>query len=315
MDMKLRTIFMGTPDFAVPGLQSLLESPDFELIAVYTQSDKSVGRKHTLTAPPVKKTALEANIPVFQPNKIKTAVEEIASLKPDLIVVIAYGKIIPQTILDIPKHGCINVHASLLPKYRGASCLQAPIKNGDTKTGITIMKMDVGLDTGPILKQLEIPLNGKENLEKLHDKLSKLGAENLTSTLLDYCDNKIFAQVQDESESSYVGLIKKEDGLLDPKNSAEELERQIRAYTPWPGTYLILDNKEKLKIIEAKVAKISNSQSIGSFYIKNAQLYLKCGQNSLHILKLQRENRNALSASDFLKGNQDITKLVSSSNG
>ena len=315
MDMKLRTIFMGTPDFAVPGLQSLLTSPDFELIAVYTQPDKSVGRKHTLTAPPVKKTALEANIPVFQPNKIKTAIEEIASLKPDLIVVIAYGKIIPQSILDIPKHGCINVHASLLPKYRGASCLQAPIKNGDTKTGVTIMKMDAGLDTGPILKQLEIPLTGKENLEEVHDKLSKLGAENLPSTLLEYCDNKIVAQEQDESQTSYVGLISKEDGRLDPKNSAEELERQIRAYTPWPGTYLALDNEEKLKIIKAEVAETSNSQSIGSFYIEDGKLYLKCGQNSLHILKLQRENRKALSTSDFLKGNQDITKLVSSSNG
>lgn len=315
MNKKLRTIFMGTPDFAVPGLQSLLASADFELIAVYTQPDKSVGRKHVLTAPPVKKTALEANIPVFQPEKIKTALETISALKPDLIVVIAYGKIIPQSILDIPKYGCVNVHASLLPKYRGASCLQAPIKNGDDKTGVTIMKMDAGLDTGPILKQLEIALTGKEDLEEMHDKLSQLGAKNLPSTLLDYCDNKITPQAQDESKTSYVGLISKEDGRLDPKNNAEELERQVRAYTPWPGTYLVLDNGEKLKVIKAEVTKESNSQSIGSFYIEDAKLYLKCGQNSLHILKLQRENRNALSASDFLKGNQDISKLVSSSNG
>ncbi len=315
MDKKLKTIFMGTPDFAVPGLQSLLTSPDFEVIAVYTQPDKSVGRKHTLTAPPVKKLALEQNIPVFQPEKIKTAIEDIASLKPDLIVVIAYGKIIPQSILDLPKHGCINVHASLLPKYRGASCLQAPIKNGDEKTGVTIMKMNAGLDTGPILKQIEISLDENETLENVHDRLSRLGAENLPATLIDYCNNKIVPQEQDESQASYVGLISKEDGRLNPKNNAEKLERQIRAYTPWPGTYLVLDNEEKLKIIEAKVTKTDNSQSAGSFYIEDGQLCLRCGQNSLHILKLQRENRNALSASDFLKGNQDITKLVSSSNG
>ncbi|MDD2681182.1 MAG: methionyl-tRNA formyltransferase [Patescibacteria group bacterium] len=309
MNKKLKTIFMGTPDFAVPGLQSLLASSDFEVMAVYTQPDKSAGRKHILTPPPVKKIALEKNILVFQPEKIKTAMENISSLQPDLIVVIAYGKIIPQAILDLPKYGCVNVHASLLPKYRGASCLQAAIKNGDKKTGVTIMKMDAGLDTGPILTQLEITLSGKENLEEIHDKLSKLGADNLVSTLIDYCNNKIIAQTQDESKASYVGLITKEDGFLNPQNSAEEIERQIRAYNPWPGTYLILDNQEKMKIIEAEVFEAANSQLVGSFYIENNQLYLTCGQNSLHILKLQRENRNALSASDFLKGNKDIVKF------
>lgn len=301
---------MGTPDFAVPGLKALLASPDFKLIAVYTQPDKSVGRKHTLTAPPVKELARESGIPVFQPEKINAALEDIKALEPDLIVVIAYGKIIPQTILDLPAYGCINVHASLLPKYRGASCLQAPIINGDLETGITIMKMDAGLDTGPILKQFTITLNGEENLEVLHDRLAKLGADNLPAVLLDYCAGKIIPQTQDESTTSYVGLITKEDGQLNPKRSAKELERQIRAYTPWPGTYLILPNQEKLKIIKAEVSKTTGDGKIGEIYQENDKLYLRCGQNSLHILKLQRENRNALSASDFLKGNKDLIGII-----
>jgi len=310
MNKPIKTIFMGTPDFAVPGLKALLASTDFELIAVYTQADKSVGRKHILTAPPIKKVALEAGVPVFQPEKIKTALENIKSLKPDLIVVIAYGKIIPQTILDLPVYGCINVHASLLPKYRGASCLQAPIINGDNETGITVMKMDAGLDTGPILKQMSITLNGNETLETLHNYLAQLGADNLPTTLLDYCEGKIIPQTQDETKASYVGLITKEDAKLDPKKDAEELERQIRAYTPWPGSYLVLPNQEKLKIISAEVAKTENRCKIGEIYQENDELYLRCRQNALHILKLQRENRNALLASDFLKGNKDLIGLI-----
>jgi len=301
---------MGTPDFAVPGLKSLLASPDFKLVAVYTQPDKSVGRKHILTAPPVKKVAIEAAVPVFQPEKIKTAIESIESLQPNLIVVIAYGKIIPQAILDLPTYGCVNVHASLLPKYRGASCLQAPIKNGDSETGITIMKMDAGLDTGPILKQFSISLNGDENLEVLHDRLAQLGTDNLSTVLLDYCEGKISPQTQDDTKATYVGLIIKEDGKLDPKKNAKKLERQIRAYNPWPGTYLILPNKEKLKIISAELSKTENQRKVGEIYQENDQLYLRCRQNSLNILKLQRENRNALLASDFLKGNKDLLGII-----
>ncbi|MBN2884313.1 methionyl-tRNA formyltransferase [Patescibacteria group bacterium] len=310
MNKPIKTIFMGTPDFAVPGLKTLLASTDFELIAVYTQTDKSVGRKHVLTAPPVKKVALDAGVPVFQPKRIKEVIKDIEDLKPHLIVVIAYGKIIPQAILDIPTYGCVNVHASLLPKYRGASCLQAPIKNGDSETGITIMKMDAGLDTGPILKQLKITLKGDENLEILHDRLAQMGADNLNTVVLDYCAGKITPQVQDETKASYVGLITKEDGLLNPQGAAKELERQIRAYTPWPGSYLVLPNQEKLKIIEAEVSKMENGRKIGEIYQENDELYLCCGQNALHILKLQRENRNALIASDFLKGNKDLIGLI-----
>ena len=301
---------MGTPDFAVPGLEQLLNAADFELIAVYTQPDKPVGRKQTLTPPPVKIMAQAAGITVCQPEKIKTETKNITDLKPDLIVVIAYGKIIPQSILDIPVYGCVNVHASLLPKYRGAACLNAPILNGDRETGVTIMKMDAGLDTGPILRQEKIRLNDKETLEELHDTLSRLGAEILTPTLRDYYRGKIKSKRQNEAEASYVGLVKKEDGRIDSKKTATEIERQIRALNPWPGTFLILPNDEHLKILSAQVENGKNNKKIGEIYVKDGQLYLACGQNSLLILKLQRQNRNALAASDFLKGNQEIIGLI-----
>jgi len=303
---------MGTPDFAVPGLERLLTAPDFDIIAVYTQPDKPVGRKQILTPPPVKVVAQTAGISVYQPTKIKTEFNQLSELKPELIVVIAYGQIIPQTILDIPKYGCVNVHASLLPLYRGASCLQAPILNGDAETGITIMKMDAGMDTGPILRQEKISLNGQETLTELHDKLSQLGAKTLIPTLIAYCEGKLSAQAQDESKATYVSLTKKEDGYLNPQRTANELERQIRACQPWPGAYLLLPNREHLKIINAEIKEGVNSNKIGEIYIEEGLLLLSCGQNSLHILKLQRENRNALNASDFLKGNQDIIGLIAS---
>lgn len=300
---------MGTPEFALPGLKALLESSDFEIIGVYTQPDKPAGRKQKLTPPPVKILATEKNIPVFQPEKIRTEIDNIKGLNPDLIVVIAYGKIIPQEILDIPQYGCVNVHASLLPKYRGASCLAAPILNGDQESGVTIMEMDAGMDTGNIIKQTASPLSDQETLATLHDRLAKLGAEILTDTLKKYINGEIKAEVQDKNQASYVQLIKKEDGHLQPQLSAAELERKIRAYNPWPGAFLVLDNGEKIKILEAEVEKSANNSNLGVISLNNGQLALNCGQDILFILKLQRENRNAMSASDFLKGNQDILKL------
>ena len=165
-------IFMGTPEFAVPALEALISDADFDVLAVVTQEDKPVGRAQTLSAPAVKTCALAHDLPVLQPQKVREIYEELAALKPDLIVVVAYGQIIPQNILDIPKFGCINVHASLLPKYRGAACLQAAILNGDAKTGVTIMKMEAGLDTGPILEQFIIPLQGTETLDRKSTRLN-----------------------------------------------------------------------------------------------------------------------------------------------
>lgn len=313
---KYRLIFMGTPDFSLPGLLSLIKDSEFEIVGVYTQSDKPVGRQQLLTPPPVKNLALKYKLKIFQPLKIKTEAETIKGLKPDLIVVIAYGQIIPQEILDIPAYGCINVHASLLPKYRGAACLNAPILNGDAETGVTIMQMEAGLDTGPILRQSKLKLSGKENLEEVHDKLSALGAGILGPTLRDFLAKKINPTKQSEREASYVRTIKKEDGKIAWTKKAEEIERMVRAYNPWPGTYAFLPQttlaipvnqplarQKIIKILktENKISAI-NKYKAGEIFMAGNKLMIQCGQDSLVILNLQIEGKKALSAEEFLRG-------------
>src|SRR5680860_595317 len=308
---KIRTIFMGTPDFALPGLKSLIEDSYFDLIAVYTKADRPKGRKQQLSSPPIKQLALEHGIPVFQPEKIKPETENSKALKPDLIVVIAYGKIIPQAILDIPTYGCINVHASLLPKYRGAACLNAPILNGDKQTGITIMKMEAGLDTGPILKQGIMTLKGQETLADVHDYLSNLGAQLLPETLKDWMAGKIVPQIQDDSQASYIKTLAKGDGKIDWTKSAIEIERKIRAYNPWPGTFCYDKNGKITKILAGDILledqKNTDKETIiGQVSLKNEQLTVTCGQGSIIILKLQTEGGKALDTKVFLSGHQDF---------
>ena len=301
---KIRIIFMGTPDFAVPGFKSLINESSFEIVGVFTQPDKPIGRQQILNLPPIKKVALENSIPVFQPEKIKTEIETIKNLQPDLIVVIAYGKIIPQSILDIPTYGCVNVHASLLPKYRGAACLNAPILNGDTETGVTIMKMEAGLDTGPILRQTKLKLVGDENLETVHDELAELGANFLIETLQDFMAGKIIPQIQDETQASYIKTLKKEDGKIDWSKSAIEIERLVRAYNPWPGTYTQSDGKI-IKIIAAKnnILKINDHKS-GEVFLNEGNLAVQCGQDAIVILKLQLEGKKIMTSAEFLRGHK-----------
>lgn len=295
---------MGTPEFSLPGLKTLMDEKNFKIVGVFTQTDKPVGREQKLTPPPVKRLALENGLAVFQPEKIKDELEHIKNLQPDLIVVIAYGKIIPQSILDIPTYGCINVHASLLPKYRGAACLNAPLLNGDPETGVTIMKMEAGLDTGPILRQATMKLEGKETLEDVHDKLSILGAEILIPTLNDFMAGKIEPQIQDETKASYIKTLKKEDGKIDWKKSAEEIERMVRAYNPWPGAYG-LDNGKIVKIIsvDSNILK-SNNHKIGEIFLDNGRLAIQCGQDALVILKLQTAGKKIMASEEFWRGNK-----------
>lgn len=303
---KKRIIFMGTPEFACPGLRTLINEPDFEVVGVYTQADKAVGRKQEITMPPVKVLALENNIPVFQPEKIRTEVKTIANLHPDLIVVIAYGKIIPQNILDIPTYGCINVHASLLPRYRGAACLNAPIINGDEKTGVTIMKMEAGLDTGPIIKQVEMELKGEETLSDVHDHLSQLGASVLVKTLKAWMSGELEVKNQNDDEATYISTLKKEDGKLEFIKSAQELESMIRGLNPWPGTYCLYKG-QALKILKAKVLENGDKKAnIGEVYLHDGALTVQCGQNSLLILELQLPGKKAMNVKEFLNGNKDI---------
>jgi methionyl-tRNA formyltransferase len=310
---KIKIIFMGTPEFSLPGLKSLLEDNFFKIIAVFTQTDKPKGRKQKLTPPPVKELALKYNIPIFQPEKIKLETENIRRLKPNLIVVIAYGKIIPQEILDIPNHGCINIHASLLPKYRGAACLNAPIINNDKETGITVMKMDAGMDTGPILKQFKIDLDNQSTLPQIHDKLSQLSAEILPTTLKNWIKGKITPQKQDNNFASYVKIIKKEDGRLNWNQPANKIDRLIRGLNPWPGTFTKNEENKIIKILRAKVEKNKQTKNkeekaikIGQVHLKDKKLAIRCGQDDLIILELQAENGKILSASDFLSGHRNF---------
>lgn len=297
---------MGTPDFAVPGLKSLNQDSRFEIISVVTQEDKAVGRKQEMTAPPIKKIALELGLPVLQPERLKNIAEELKKLTPDFIVVAAYGQILPESILTIPKIACVNVHASLLPKYRGSACLQAPILNGDDKTGITIMLMAKGLDTGDILRQEIINLKGDETVEDIHDTLSDLSAKILGDTLIDLAENKITPQKQDDSLSSYVKEIDKKDGQINWDKNAYEIERQIRAYNPWPSAFSYLDGR-LLKILKAKVIENSdNNLEIGQVSAENNELMVGCGQNVLLILELQLEGKKVMNSKDFLAGHKDI---------
>jgi len=253
----MKTIFMGTPNFALPILEALITSKDFKPIAVITSPNKPVGRKQEMTPPPVKVLAHTHNIPVLQPEKVRTpeAVQQIKDLQPDLIIVAAYGKIIPGDILQIPKYGCINVHGSLLPKYRGPSPIQAAILEGEKATGITIMVMDENMDTGPMLLQQEITLDSKETFQTLHDKLSQLGADLLLQALPQYVRGELKPQEQDNTLATYCQMITREDGQLIWNKNSEELERQIRAFTPWPGafTFYHIQPNKRLKILNAEI--------------------------------------------------------------
>jgi len=295
---------MGTPDFAVPGLKSLYNDNRFEIISVVTQKDKPVGRKQELLPTPIKQAALEFNLPVLQPNRLKNIADELKKLEPDFIVVIAYGQILSEEILSIPKIACVNVHASLLPKYRGAACLQAPILNGDKTTGVTVMLMDKGLDTGDILRQEKIDLDGSETLEIVHDKLTILGASILGDTLTDLAEGKIKGQKQNEALTSYVKIIDKKDGQINWSDSAESIERKIRAFTPWPGTFTYLKGK-LVKIIKAQVIENNSDLITGQIFSENKELLVKCGQNALLILDLQLEGKKATDSQSFLAGHHD----------
>lgn len=302
---RYKIIFLGTPDFAVPGLQALANDSRFEVISVITQKDKPVGRKQELLATPVKKAALELKLPVWQPNRLKNIADKIKKTNPDFLVVIAYGQILNEEILSTPQIACVNVHASLLPKYRGAACLQAPILNGDKETGVTIMLMDKGLDTGAILQQEKISLDSSETLETVHNKLSNLGAKVLGDVLVNFAEKKIDPIKQDNALSSYVTVIDKKDGQINWLDSADTIERKVRAFNPWPGTFTYLAGK-LVKIHRVKVVETKNNLPAGQIFSENKELLVKCGQNALLILELQLEGKKATDSQSFLAGHQDV---------
>lgn len=310
MTKKYNLIFLGTPEFSVPFLKELIKANDFFVKAVFSQKDKAKGRKQIISETPVKKLALKNNIKVYQPEKIKHEIELIKNLNPDIIVVVAYGQILPESILNIPKYGCINVHASLLPLYRGASCIAAPIINNDKYTGVTIMKMDKGMDTGDIIKQAKIELKGNETAEVLHEKLAKLGTSILVSSLKDYIEEKIQPKKQDNSKASYVKLIKKDDGKINWQESANIIERKIRAYYPWPGSFSFLEDKSMIKIHQVKISDNKEKLKPGELIIKNKEILIGAGQGNLLILKLQLAGQKIMSALDFINGSKIKNQIL-----
>jgi methionyl-tRNA formyltransferase len=323
MENKLKIIFAGTPEFAIPSLDALIKDGRFEVLAAITAPDKPVGRKQILTPPPIKKLALENNIPVWQPEKIKEAADKISALKPDFLVVVAYGKLVPKSVLAIPKYGGVNLHGSILPRYRGAAVIQAPILAGDDESGITIMLMDEGLDTGPILKIAKINLEKNETGATLHDKLSILGAKNLPDILVDFAAGKIKPEPQ-SGESVYCPEIKKENGKIDWSKSAAEIERMVRAYFPWPGTFTRLpllfqggvrggsartDKTLKIISVENNILPV-NKYQIGEIFLADKKLAVQCGQDALIIAELQLEGGKPLSAEEFLRGHADFIGTI-----
>ncbi len=296
-----RIVFMGTPGFACPALQALLDRGE-EVIAVFTQPDRPKGRGQKLQAPPVKELALAHAIPVFQPSKVRVpeVIEQIRELRPDLIVVVAFGQILPKALLDIPPHGCVNVHASLLPRYRGAAPLNWCIVNGETETGVTTMLMDVGLDTGPMLLKKSTPIDPDEDIVSLHDRISCLGAKLLGDTLDGLKAGTIIPETQDDSVSCYAPLLKKEHGLVDWQRSARELHNQVRGLSVWPGVVTWLDNAP-LKIY--RTVPCQGSGEPGSVLAAGREgIEVACGQGSLLITELQAAGSRRMDAGSFLAG-------------
>jgi methionyl-tRNA formyltransferase len=292
-------VFMGSPDFALPTLKAL--SKQYEVVGVVTQPDRASGRGRALKPPPVKVLAQELNIPVMQPEKLRQpeAMEQLRGWKPDLIVVAAFGQLLRKEVLDLPPHGCINVHASLLPRWRGAAPINAAILHGDEETGITIMKMDVGLDTGPILTQRAIRLTPEDTAGSVFEKLSQLGAELLIETLPDYLSGKIQPVPQPEQGSTYAPMLKKEEGKLDFTRPAEELERRVRAFNPWPGAFMDFDGT-LLKVHQAHVD--AGTAEAGQRLIYRDQPAIGTGNGLLILDEVQPAGKKSMSGKSFLAG-------------
>jgi len=298
----LRTVFMGTPEFAVPTLKGLLAA-GVNIVGVYTQPDRPKGRGKKMTASPVKHLALEEGLPVFQPQKMRDpdAVEELKALEPDLIVVVAYGQILPKAVLDIPTYHCINVHASLLPKYRGAAPINKCIVDGETETGVTTMLMDVGLDTGDMLVKMSLPIGPDETAGQLHDRLSLLGRKSMEETLSQLCAGTLTPEKQDDDLTCYASMMKKEDGQIDWHKSATEIHNQVRGLDPWPGAYTTLDG-DILKIAMTAVEDSADAAPGTIISADKTGVRIACGEGALVIGELQLPGKKRLSAMNFLSG-------------
>ena len=297
----MKIVFMGTPEFAIPCLERLINSND-EVIGVFTQPDKPKGRGYKLQQPPIKVLALKNKIEVFQPNSLKSSesFNIINELSPDLIIVVAYGKILPKEFLKLPKYGCINVHASLLPKYRGAAPIQWSIINGEKTTGVTTMYMSEGLDTGDMLKKAEINILQNETAGQLHDKLSKMGADLLLETINDLKNNKLKPEKQNDNESSYAPMLTQENSIINWEDNAENVHNFIRGLNPWPVAKTTLNGK-KIKIYSSSILECYDC--LPGEIVSLSPLIVGCNNNTAIIVdELQLEGKKRMSSRDFLNG-------------
>lgn len=296
----MRVVFMGTPDFAVPSLQILLDH-GYEVCAVYTQPDKPKGRGHKLQPPPVKELALQHQIPVFQPATLrKEEVQaEIRSWNPDVIVVVAYGKLLPKAVLDAPKLGCVNVHGSLLPQYRGAAPIQWTVLNGDKVAGVTTMFMAEGMDTGDMLLKAETPVGEEETSGQLFDRLKDLGADLLLETLQGLEAGTITSVPQDEAQATRAPMLSKELSQVDWTKSAQQVHDLIRGLNPWPSAVSYLDGR-KLKLHASRVRE--GSGEAGKAFAQDGALWVYCGQGALELTEIQTENGKRMDGKSYLLG-------------
>jgi methionyl-tRNA formyltransferase len=302
--MNARLVFMGSPEFALPSLQALAHN--FQVVGVVTQPDRPAGRGREITPPPVKSLARNLDIPTIQPNRLKEtrAMEQLQDWRPDLIVVAAFGQILRPEVLDLPPHGCVNVHASLLPRWRGAAPIQAAIMHGDHQTGITIMKMDPGLDTGPILHQRGILIEPEDTAAALNRKLSELGAELLLDTLPAYLRGEITPTPQDDDLATYAPMLKKEDGRLDFNRPVEELQRKVRAFNPWPGAFTTWLGR-MLKIHRAQAVSIKSELRPGTLTVHTGLPAVAAIGGLLVLEEVQPEGKRAMDGAAFLQGARD----------
>jgi methionyl-tRNA formyltransferase len=300
----LRIIFMGTPELAGASLSELLSVADFQVVAVVTQPDQPKGRGLKLQTSPVKDIALREKLPVLQPHRARDEqfIGDLRLLKPDLIAVTAFGQILPQAILDLPRFGCLNVHTSLLPKYRGAAPIQWAILNDEPETGVTIMKMDAGMDTGPILTQEKTPIAANDTSQTLHDRLGKIGAALLVKTIPDYVAGKIQPRPQPVEGVSHAAKIKKQDGQIDWGRPAREVWNRVRAMDPWPGAFTYLPGRSALlKISDAE--PVAQSGAPAEILQADKQgIVVACAADALLVRTLQREGGRRLTAREFLAG-------------
>jgi methionyl-tRNA formyltransferase len=304
----VKLIFMGTPEFAVPSLERLIQD-GHEVAAVFTQPDKPAGRGKLLHEPPVKTFALTHGIAVHQPAKIKTN-EEVRSsfqnLSPDACVVAAYGKILPPWLLAIPRLGCINVHASLLPKYRGAAPINWAIANGERQTGVTIMQMDAGMDTGPMLAKRAIPIGAEETAPELSARLARLGADLLSETLLRIQRGEVEPVAQDDGEATYATMLKREDGLIDWSRNAREIANRVRAFQPWPGTYTNFRGSKLVLWRAHEVREMATPEGVDAGTVlstdETAMTVACAGSSAMRVEEAQVEGKRRMSAREFVNG-------------